>query len=136
MRAPSSHAPFPWPPSVARWLWSFLGGAGVALIVAFAPLIGAWLGLALAQDVIDRWLALMVPVAATLLGLAFGAIAWGIAAVNRGRDGRTCRFLLPSRAGVIESGSPLLVAVFVTAASAFAMLFGVSGVVLTLRALA
>lgn len=131
----SSHPGYPWPPSVARWLWSFLGGAGIVLVVAFAPVIGARLGLALSQAAIDRWLALVVPIAVMLLGAAFGAIAWGIVAVNRGRDGRTSRFLLPSRAGVIETASPLLVVVFLAVAVAFAAVFGASGVVLTVRAL-
>jgi hypothetical protein len=77
--------------------------------------IGAGLGFTIAQGAIDRWLALVVPIAVMLLGLAFGAMAWGIVAVNRGRCGTTRRFVLPSRAGVIETASPALLVVFVAA---------------------
>ena len=135
MSTSSDHPSYPWPPGVRRWLWSSLAGAGVTLLVAFAPMIGAGLGFGLAQGAIDRWLAIVVPIAVMLIGVASGAIASGIVGVNRGRDGRTRRFLLPSRAGVIETASPTVLVLFIATSSAFAVLFSVAGAVLTLRAL-
>ncbi len=122
------------PPRHARV--TALGAASAALIVAFVPTIGASIGIPFSQDAIDGWPALFVPLGVAFLGGAFGAIAWGIVAVNRGRDGRTRRYLLPSRAGVVETGSRALLVVFVGASTAFAFAFGVMGAVLVLRALA
>ena len=131
-----SHLAYPWPPTVRRRLWSFLGAALAALLVAFVPTIGVRIGIPFSQDAIDGWPASFVPLGVALLGGAFGAIAWGIVAVNRGRDGRASRYLLPSRAGVIETGSRALLVVFVGVSTAFALAFGGMGAVLVLRALA
>jgi hypothetical protein len=117
-------------------LWTFLAAATASLIVAFVPTIGARIGIPFSQDAIDGWPAVFVPLGVAFLGAAFGAIAWGIVAVNRGRDGRASRYLLPSRAGVIETSSRALLVVFVGASTAFALAFGVMGAVLVARALA
>ena len=130
------HPSYPWPPHVRRRLWSLLGAASASLIVAFVPAIGVRIGIPFSQDAIDGWPALFVPLGVAFLGGAFGAIACGIVAVNRGRDGRASRYALPSRAGVIETGSRALVVVFVGASTAFALAFGGMGAVLVLRALA
>lgn len=130
------HPTYPWPPSGRRWLWRLLGAACAALIVAFVPAIGARIGIPFSQDAIDGWPVLFVPLGVTCLGGAFGVMAWGIVAVNRGRDGRVRRILLPSRAGVIETSSRSLLAVFVGAATVFALAFAAMGAVLVLRALA
>ena len=135
MMTPASHLAYPWPGRVRRWVSSLLGVAVVMLIVAFAPTVGAVVGLAFSQDAIDAWLALFVPLGATFLGAALGVMARGIVVVNRGRDGRTSRFLLPSRAGVIETGSRALLVVFVTVVIVFAAVFGGIGAALALGSL-
>lgn len=135
MSGPHDAARYPWPLAVRRWLWSLLGAAVLALSVAFVPAIGARIGLGFTRDAIDGWPTLWVPLGVALLGGAFGVMAWGMLAVNRGRDGRTRRYLLPSRAAVIETRSVALFLVFVVAAIAFAVALGGMGAALVLRAL-
>lgn len=96
MSAPPPH--FPWPRRLRVLFFGLLLCSGAALLVGFADLPAVW-----------------VPVATLFLGISLIVLASGVAIVNRGRDGDRQRFLLPSRAGTIETRSQLLAVLYLVA---------------------
>ncbi len=135
MGSPARHRAYPWPPAVRRAFWSLLAGVGVALGIGFGPAIGVRFGLAFAPDAVQAWLAVWVPLAVAILGGAFGVMAWGIHRVNRNRDESVGLYLLPARAGVIETRHRVLCVIYVATAVAFAVALCAMGAALVARAL-
>jgi hypothetical protein len=135
MGAVEEHRVNPWPPAVRRAFWSLLAGVGVALGIGFGPAIGVRFGLHYPPDAVQAWLAVWVPLAVAILGGAFGVMAWGILSVNRDRNDRGGLYLLPARAGVIETRHRVLCVIYVATSVALAVALGGMGAALVARAL-
>lgn len=84
-------SPFPWPRGLWPLLMVLLGCAALAVCLGLLGNPARW-----------------IPLAGLCLGLSLIVIAASVVSVNRGRDGQTEHFLMPSRAGTIETRSVLL----------------------------
>ncbi len=98
---------YPYPPRLRRRLIALFVAGMVTLVVALLVLGLKISGVNLSDAFMKRWLLLSFMVSFLTFGVMFIAIAQGVWRVNADRDGRSRKFIIPTKYGISESEKPL-----------------------------